>query len=85
MQIRTMELGVGAFMLSGILALAFLALKVSGLSVHDSTTDTYKLYAHCNNVVGLTSGAQVTVAGVLIRRVDTNNQHRACQHRWKKG
>lgn len=69
MKIRTMEISVGAFMLSGILALAFLAIKVSGLNVNDSTADTYTLYAHFNNAAGLTPGAQITVAGVMIGRV----------------
>lgn len=69
MKIRTMEISVGAFMLAGILALAFLAIKVSGLNVNDSTAKTYTLYAHFNNAAGLTPGAQVTVAGVMIGRV----------------
>jgi phospholipid/cholesterol/gamma-HCH transport system substrate-binding protein len=69
MKIRTMEISVGAFMLTGILALAFLAIKVSGLNVNDSAATTYKLYAHFNNAAGLTPGAQVTVAGVMIGRV----------------
>lgn len=69
MKIRTMEIGVGAFMLTGILALAFLAIKVSGLNVNDSSAQTYTLYAHFNNAAGLTPGAQVTVAGVMIGRV----------------
>lgn len=69
MKIRTMEISVGAFMLAGILALAFLAIKVSGLNVNDSTATTYKLYAHFTNAAGLTPGAQVTVAGVMIGRV----------------
>ncbi|MDO8342181.1 MAG: outer membrane lipid asymmetry maintenance protein MlaD [Cellvibrio sp.] len=69
MKIRTMEISVGAFILAGILALTFLAIKVSGLNVNDSTATTYKLYAHFNNAAGLTPGAQVTVAGVMIGRV----------------
>lgn len=69
MKIRTLEISVGAFMLAGVLALVFLAIKVSGLNISDSTTKTYKLYAHFNNAAGLTPGAQVTVAGVMIGRV----------------
>lgn len=69
MKIRTMEISVGAFMLAGILALVFLAIKVSGLNISDSTASTYKLYAHFNNAAGLTPGAQVTVAGVMVGRV----------------
>ncbi|MCE3253829.1 MAG: ttg2C [Cellvibrio sp.] len=69
MKIRTMEISVGAFMLAGILALVFLAIKVSGLNLNESTGKTYTLYAHFNNAAGLTPGAQVTVAGVMIGRV----------------
>jgi len=69
MKIRTMEISVGAFMLAGILALVFLALKVSGLNLRDSAGETYTLYAHFNNAAGLTAGARVTVAGVMIGRV----------------
>ena len=42
MQTRTLEIGVGLFLLAGLLALLLLALRVSGLSVADSA-DTYKL------------------------------------------
>ena len=43
MRIRTLEMGVGLFLLAGLLALLLLSLRVSGLSVTDA--DTYKLYA----------------------------------------
>jgi phospholipid/cholesterol/gamma-HCH transport system substrate-binding protein len=38
MQNRTLEIGVGLFLLAGILALLLLALRVSGLSASPSTT-----------------------------------------------
>lgn len=69
MKIRTLEISVGAFMLAGIFALVFLALKVSGLNLSNSTGETYTVYARFNNAAGLTPGAQVTVAGVMIGRV----------------
>lgn len=69
MRIRTIEISVGAFMLAGILALCFLAIQVSGLSIHDSNHDTYKVYAHFSNASGLAVRAKVTVAGVVIGRV----------------
>ena len=69
MRIRTIEISVGAFMLAGILALCFLAIQVSGLSIHDSNQDTYTLYAHFSNASGLAVRAKVTVAGVVIGRV----------------
>jgi phospholipid/cholesterol/gamma-HCH transport system substrate-binding protein len=68
MQTRTMEIGVGLFLLAGLLALLLLALRVSGLTVADSA-DTYKLYANFNNVAGLTVRAKVTMAGVIIGKV----------------
>ncbi len=68
MRTRTLELTVGLFILIGVLALVVLALRISGLS---STTsgDTYRVYAHFDNVAGLTPRAKVTMAGVTIGRV----------------
>lgn len=68
MQIRTLEIGVGLFLLAGLLALLLLALRVSGLSV-GSAGETYKIYAHFDNIAGLTVRAKVTMAGVTIGRV----------------
>lgn len=69
MRMRTIEISVGVFMLAGILALAFLAIQVSGLSVRDNKRETYKLYAHFTNAAGLTERAKISVAGVVIGRV----------------
>ena len=68
MQNRTVEIGVGLFLLAGILALLLLALRVSGLSP-TASTDTYKLYAYFDNIAGLTVRAKVTMAGVTIGKV----------------
>ncbi|ATR81945.1 outer membrane lipid asymmetry maintenance protein MlaD [Pseudomonas sp. FFUP_PS_473] len=68
MQNRTLEIGVGLFLLAGILALLLLALRVSGLSASPSS-DTYKLYANFDNIAGLTVRSKVTMAGVTIGRV----------------
>ena len=68
MQNRTMEIGVGLFLLAGILALLLLALRVSGLSP-TASSDTYKLYAYFDNIAGLTVRAKVTMAGVTIGKV----------------
>ena len=68
MQNRTMEIGVGLFLLAGILALLLLALRVSGLSP-TASTDTYKLYANFDNIAGLTVRAKVAMAGVTIGKV----------------
>ncbi len=56
-------------MLAGILAMAFLAVQVSGLNVKDNNRETYKLTAHFNNVSGLAVRAKISVAGVVIGRV----------------
>ncbi|MDD1013307.1 MULTISPECIES: outer membrane lipid asymmetry maintenance protein MlaD [Pseudomonas] len=68
MQNRTLEIGVGLFLLAGILALILLALRVSGLSASPSS-DTYKIYANFDNIAGLTVRAKVTMAGVTIGKV----------------
>jgi len=68
MQNRTLEVGVGMFLLAGILALILLALRVSGLST-SSANDTYKLYAYFDNIAGLTVRAKVTMAGVTVGKV----------------
>lgn len=68
MKIRTMELAVGAFLIAGFLAFAFLAIKVSGLTF-STPEDSYRVYAKFENVAGLTVRAKVTIGGVLIGRV----------------
>lgn len=68
MRMRTLELTVGVFMLLGLLALVFLALRVSGLSM-ESREETYRLVAKFENIGGLTPRAKVTLAGVVIGRV----------------
>jgi phospholipid/cholesterol/gamma-HCH transport system substrate-binding protein len=68
MQNRTLEIGVGLFLLAGLLALLLLALRVSGLAL-GSGDHTYKVYAHFNNIAGLTVRAKVTMAGVTIGKV----------------
>ena len=68
MRMRTVELSVGGFMWLGFLALVFLALRVSGLSVNGNEA-TYMVYAKFENIGGLTERAKVTMAGVTIGRV----------------
>ena len=65
---KLLELGVGLFMLAGLLALAILAFNVSGLNLAKSS-DTYRLYATFDNIGGLTVRSKVTIAGVIIGRV----------------
>jgi phospholipid/cholesterol/gamma-HCH transport system substrate-binding protein len=68
MQNRTLEIGVGMFLLAGLLALLLLALRVSGLAV-GSSDGTYKVYANFENIAGLTVRSKVTMAGVTIGKV----------------
>ena len=68
MQMRTVEISVGAFVLAGILALVALMVRVSGVSL--STGDeSHKLYAQFDDVAGLRVRAKVSMAGVTIGRV----------------
>lgn len=69
MQQRQLELAVGVFILLGIIALAFLALKVSGLSFQDARRDTYTVTAEFNNIGGLKPRAKVSIAGVTVGQV----------------
>ena len=68
MRVRTLELAVGGFMLIGLLAIIFLALRVSGLSMN-SSEESYRVVAKFENIGGLTVRAKVTMAGVTIGRV----------------
>jgi len=67
------EIIVGAFILLGIAALAFLAIQVSGLSMSQSARDTYHISARFNNVSGLTPRAKVSIAGVTVGQVTAIN------------
>lgn len=69
MEQRNIEITVGAFILLGVAALAFLAIQVSGLNLASAKRDTYRISASFNNVAGLTARAQVLVAGVPVGHV----------------
>ncbi|MCB1691937.1 MAG: outer membrane lipid asymmetry maintenance protein MlaD [Pseudomonadales bacterium] len=68
MQIRTIEIVVGAFMLAGLISLAILAVRVSGFAV-GANTDTYSVYAKFENIGGLVVRSKVSVAGVYVGQV----------------
>ena len=67
-RMRTLEISVGAFVLAGILGLVFLAFRVSGVGVGD-TSGTYILKAKFGDVAGLRVRSKVSLAGVTIGRV----------------
>ena len=66
MRTRSLELAVGGFLIIGIAALFFLAIKVSGLS-SELSQPSYKVYVHFQNIGGLTVRSKVS--GVTIGRV----------------
>ena len=66
MQSRTIEIAVGAFVLAGIVALLFLAFRVSGV---DAAEETYDVTARFNDVAGLRVRGKVSIAGVVVGRI----------------
>ncbi|MBZ2168467.1 MULTISPECIES: outer membrane lipid asymmetry maintenance protein MlaD [Marinobacter] len=67
---RTMEIAVGLFMIAGLAAVLFLALKVSGLSLQ-SAGNTYTVYANFNDIGGLRPRGRVSMAGVTVGSIDS--------------
>ena len=65
---KTIDLGVGIFMLLGIVALLFLSLRVGNLG-EDRPSSTYAVEAKFSNIGGLKAKAPVKSAGVLVGRV----------------
>lgn len=68
MRRRYLELGVGVFIVMGVVALFMLALQVSGIR-QEQTGETYDIYARFDSVAGLQERAKITTAGVVIGRV----------------
>lgn len=68
MQRATLDLWVGIFVMAGIAALLFLALKVGNMSGFD-TAQTYTIKAKFENIGGLKPRAPVKSAGVVVGRV----------------
>ncbi len=66
---RGIEVIVGAFMAAGLVALFFLAMKVSNLSAAGDG-DGYRLTARFANIGSLKPRSPVTMAGVRIGRVE---------------
>jgi len=75
------EILVGLFMIFSIIALTFLALKVSGLTGYSNKADYYKITADFDNVGGLKVRAPIMIAGVTIGEVSNivlnKNDYRA--------
>ena len=65
---RNLEILVGLFVLLGLAALVFVALKAANLTSF-SNGDTYRLSARFDNIGGLKARAPVRSAGVVVGRV----------------
>jgi len=68
MERTTLDLWVGLFVVAGIVALAFLAMKVGNVGTFD-TSKTYAVTAKFGNIGGLKARAPVKSAGVVVGRV----------------
>ena len=66
---KSTEIFVGLFVVLGLLALLFLALKAANLASFASGGDTYTVQARFDNIGGLKSRAPVRSAGVNVGRV----------------
>ncbi|MGA2411044.1 MAG: outer membrane lipid asymmetry maintenance protein MlaD [Candidatus Binataceae bacterium] len=64
---RTTQLIVGIFAVAGILALAFLSMRLGRVDLFSPAG--YTLYANFNNISGLKTGDQVEIAGVTVGKV----------------
>ena len=70
MKRRSMDILVGLFVLAGIGALFFLALRAANLGSF-VVSDSYELAANFDNIGGLKARAPVRSAGVVVGRVDS--------------
>jgi len=68
MQRATLDLWVGIFVVAGIAALLFLALKVGNMGAFNGTS-TYAVKASFDNIGGLKPRAPIKSAGVVVGRV----------------
>ena len=66
---RRVEIGVGLFMLAGLLALGYLSVRLGQVDLFG--TRGYIVYADFPTVGGLKAGAGVEIAGVPIGRVQS--------------
>src|SRR5262245_17278739 len=70
---REIEIGVGLFMLVGILALAYLSVRLGQVDLFG--TRGFTVFADFPTVGGLKSGATVEIAGVRVGRVESIRLH----------
>ena len=70
MKRRSLDILVGLFVLAGIAALFFLALRAANLGSF-LVSDGYRVHAFFDNIGGLKERAPVRSAGVVVGRVDS--------------
>jgi phospholipid/cholesterol/gamma-HCH transport system substrate-binding protein len=68
MQMRTIEIVVGTFLLAGLISLAILAVRVSGFTVNPDQ-QSYTVVAKFDNIGGLVVRSKVSIAGVIVGTV----------------
>ena len=68
MQMRTIEIVVGTFLLAGLISLAILAVRVSGFTVNPDQ-QSYTILAKFDNIGGLVVRSKVSIAGVIVGTV----------------
>jgi len=69
MKQSSVELGVGVFVLLGIICVGYLTIRLGEIEVLGDKT--YRLNARFKSVTGLRAGAQVEIAGVQVGQVDS--------------
>ncbi|MCU0573199.1 MAG: outer membrane lipid asymmetry maintenance protein MlaD [Syntrophobacteraceae bacterium] len=69
MERKGIELGVGLFLLVGLLCMAYLSFRLG--NVEWLGTSRYRIQAQFSNVGGLTENADVSMAGVKIGKVES--------------
>lgn len=69
MKQSSLELGVGVFVLLGIICVGYLTIRLGEIEVLGDKT--YMLNARFKSVTGLRAGAQVEIAGVQVGQVDS--------------
>lgn len=66
----TLDFFVGLFILIGIICIAFLSVRVAGVSnFSENSSGNYTLYANFNNIGSLKVDAPVKVSGFIVGRV----------------
>ncbi|HPO16807.1 MAG TPA: outer membrane lipid asymmetry maintenance protein MlaD [Candidatus Hydrogenedentes bacterium] len=65
----SMEMGVGVFVLLGLICIAYLTVKLGKMEWLDN--DVYRVNAKFATVTGLKEGAMVEIAGVQVGKVET--------------